>query len=50
MALRTVTNAGMQNVMVTETIQDESVEQGMRAANHSQFGRTPASHVVDAIA
>ena len=35
MALRTVTNAGMQNVMVTETIQDESVEQGVRAAYHS---------------
>ncbi len=32
MALRTVTNAGMQNVMVTETIQDESVEPGVRAA------------------
>ncbi|MDE2769991.1 MAG: hypothetical protein OXI44_02255 [Bacteroidota bacterium] len=30
MALRTVPNAGMQNVMVTETIQDEFVEQGVR--------------------
>ena len=50
MALRTVTNAGMQNVMVTETIQDESVEQGVRAAYHSRFRRTQASHVADAIA
>ena len=44
-------NAGMQNVMVTETIQeDESVEKGICAAYHSRFVHTPASHVVDAIA
>ena len=51
MALRTVSNAGMQNVIVTATIrEDESVERGARAAYLSRFVRTPASHVLDAIA
>ena len=51
MVLRTVSNAGLQNVIVTATIlENESVEQGVCAANLSRFVRTPASRVVDAIA
>ncbi len=50
LALGSISHAGLQDVVATATIvEDESVEQGVRAAYLSRFVRTSASHVVDAL-
>lgn len=50
LALGSISGAELEEVMATATIvEDESVEQGVRAAYLSRFLRTSASHVVDAL-
>ena len=50
LALGSVSGADLEDVVATATIvEEESVEQGVRAAHLSRFLRTSASHVVDAI-